>query len=848
MQFFFMSYGRGLFRLLRHSLVLICGFLSAGAMLAQNCPPGELRVIVLDSQKSPVRDTSVRVGAASISLGPRSTQTTGLADFPNIPCGSWTVTVTSADFETVTQAVEIAGAKTQEIRIVLTPKMVTTSVDVKDSAPAVQQQSASENHELRPVEVKALPSNPATVNDTLPLVPGIVRGRDGELKIDGAGQERSAMVVNQTDITDPATGRFGQSIPVDSIESVNVLNTPFLAQYGRFTQSVVAVETRRGGEKWHAELNDPFPDFRVRSFHLRGIRNETPRFVVGGPLLRNRVYFITALQYFLDKVPSRTLGFPFNESKKQAVNSFSQLDLILSARQFITATLHISPQHTNFVNPDFFTPQPAAPSYAQHNYAGTIIDHFGVLRGIVDSSVSIQRYDVAVGAQGDANMILTPVGTRGNFFGAQNRSARRTEWLETWSLAPFGVLGTHLLKMGVSVTGSGNEGRFRYRPVNIVDLAGLLEQRIDFTNPNPFNRTDLEVTAYAQDHWAVTRSFSFDYGGRVEHQRLAASLRLAPRAGFSWSPFQDQRTVLRAGYGLFYDHLPLEIYTFSRYPQRIITTYAPDGTIIGAPVLFNNVIGSSTGPRSFFVNGQQVAGAFSPRGATLNLQLEHTFAPLFGAVGLRVRGVYTDNRSVGLVVFEPGTLGPASEIVLNGDGKSRYRQAEVTAKFSWKENQQVVLSYTHSRAEGNLNNFDSFLGNFPTLLVRPNLYSNLPADLPNRFVLWGSLQTHVWGLQILPIVEYRNGFPYVRLDERQNYVGVPNSDATRFPHFFAADARLVKDLKVSPKYTFRISVTGTNLTNHFNALAIHNNSADPQCGIFFGNYQRRYRGDFEVIF
>ena len=56
------------------------------------------------------------------------------------------------------------------------------------------------------------------------------------------------MVVNQSDITDPATGTFGQSVPLDSIETVNVLQTPFLAQYGRFTQSVVAVETKRGGE------------------------------------------------------------------------------------------------------------------------------------------------------------------------------------------------------------------------------------------------------------------------------------------------------------------------------------------------------------------------------------------------------------------------------------------------------------------------------------------------------------------------------------------------------------------------------------------------------------------------
>jgi hypothetical protein len=91
---------------------------------------------------------------------------------------------------------------------------------------------------------------------------------------------------------------------------------------------------------------------------------------------------------------------------------------------------------------------------------------------------------------------------------------------------------------------------------------------------------------------------------------LAASLRIAPRGGIAWSPFADQRTVLRAGYGLFYDHLPLDIYTFGRYPLRTITNYSPDGSIIDSPIPFANVIGSVTGPRSFFINGQQVAGAF----------------------------------------------------------------------------------------------------------------------------------------------------------------------------------------------------------------------------------------------
>jgi hypothetical protein len=809
---------------------------------AQTCLPGEVRVVVIDSQESPVYNAQVGLSSDPAPSLSRSTQTTGLADFQGLPCGAWNISVEAPGFERSTAAVEITSKANKEVRLILTPKTHVESVDVKETAPPVEQ-SSSQNYELKPAEVKNLPNNPRTVNDALPLIPGVVRDQKGELKIDGSGQERSAMVVNQSDITDPATGKFGQSIPIDSIETVNVLQTPFLSQYGRFTQSVVAVETKRGGDKWHADLNDPFPDFRIRSWHMRGIRDSSPRFVVEGPLIRNHLFFISSLQYDFQRDSIRTLPFPYNEARRESVNSFSQFDWIINSRQFLTATMHVSPQHTNFVNPDYFNPQPVTPSYRQQSYNGTLTDHFGILRGIVDSTISVQRFNAQIGAQGPDDMFVTPTGNRGNYFGTQNRDAGRQEWLETWSLAPVNFLGTHLFKMGTSLTYSSDSGQFTYRPVNIYNALGQLTQRIDFTNQAPFNRSDQEVTAYAQDHWSPLKKFSIDYGARMEHQRLATSTRVAPRVGLAWSPFDNERTVLRAGYGLFYDHLPLDIYTFGRYPLRTITDYAPDGSVIGTPAVYSNVIGSVTGPRSFFINGQQVAGAFSPRGSTLSLQAEHSYS-----AHLRIRAVYTDDQSVGLIVFEPQVTASSHAIVLNGDGKSRYQQGEVTARFTWKNDQQLTFSYTRSRAKGNLNTFDGFLGNFPTPFVRPNVSSNLPADLPNRFLIWGNINTHVWALELSPLIEYRTGFPYATLDAAQNYVGTPYLDSTRFPRFFAADARVARDFKVSPKYSVRLSGTVTNFTNHFNALQVHNNIADSQHGIFFGNYDRRYRGDFDFIF
>jgi hypothetical protein len=825
-------------------LTVAAVFLALGQdpIYGQTCPPGELRIFVKDSQEAPIFDAEVRVFVVATDVKVRPSQTSGIADFEKLDCGLWTVRASKAGFDDSAATIQLSGQSNAELTLILHPQTTSSVLDVREVAPPVEQ-SSSANNELRPAEVKVLPSNPGTVTDSLPLLPGVVRAGNGELKIDGSGEERSGLVVNQSDVTDPATGGFGQTLPIDSVETMNVLTTPFLAQYGRFTQSVVAVETRRGGDKWHADLNDPFPDFRIRSYHMIGVRNETPRFVFGGPVIHQKLYFITALQYFLDKAQNQTLPFPHNISKTERLNSFTQLDYLLSPRQIVNATFHANSQHTNVVNPDYFNPEEVTANYAQHNYVSTLAHHFGIIGGTIDSTYSVQRFDVKVGAQGTGEMFLTPLGGRGNYFGPQARKASRQEWLEIWSPAPANMLGTHLAKIGTSLTFASNAGQFAFRPVNILDLAGRVSERIDFTNQAPYTRNDMEFTMYAQDHWALNGMLALDYGIRFEHQRLASSDRIAPRAGLAYTPFKDARTVVRAGFGQFYDHIPLDVYSFSRYPVRTVTNYAPDGSIIGNPIEYENVIGSVSGPRSFLIRGERVAGAFSPRGTSWNLQVEHSFSRLF-----RLRGVYTVNKSVGLVVMEPDILDNVYKVVLNGDGNSRYRQLEVTGKVTLKDDQSLVFSYTRSRAEGSLNGFDTFLGNYPTPLLRPDVYSNLPGDLPNRFLTWGRFSVPFWSLKIMPIVEYRNGFPYTTLDAHQNYFGTPNLDSTRYPNFFSADSRLMKDFKVSPKFTLRLSVTGFNLTNHFNALAVHNNIADPRYGIFFGNYHRRYRFDFEVVF
>src|SRR5271157_4526343 len=175
-----------------------------------------------------------------------------------------------------------------------------------------------------------LPSQPATVSDALPMIPGVVRSPGGGLMISAAAEHRSAMIVNSSDVTDPATGQFGLTVPIDSVETVSVYQTPYLAEYGRFTAGLVTVETRRGGEEWKWELNDPLPEFFIHSWRLRGLRDATPRFNFEGPIIPGKLYISEGIDYVIRKTEVYELPFPYNQKKQEGVNSFAQLDWVVN--------------------------------------------------------------------------------------------------------------------------------------------------------------------------------------------------------------------------------------------------------------------------------------------------------------------------------------------------------------------------------------------------------------------------------------------------------------------------------------------------------------------------------------
>ena len=796
-------------------------------------------VAISTGQNHMVAAAEVSLAGASGQIRTATSNDSGQAVFTSMQAGEHMLTIRAAGFGDLSTAITIQPGAENHIDAVLTAAR-NDSITVAEQAENPIEQEISTPVSLRRSEVKLLPEHPATVADALPLAPDIIRLPSGELRLGGSAEHRSALLVNSANVTDPATGRFGATVPIDSVETMNVLSSPFLAEYGGFTANVVTVETRKAGNKWNFELNDPLPEFRFRSWHMRGLRSATPRVNFSGPILANKLFLVESAQYELRATPIITLPFPHNEERREGFNSFTEMDYILGRSNVVSATLHAARWHTRFANLDFFNPEPVSPNTFDGTVSWGVTDKASVRGGLLDSGLFGTSYRARTWPQGELGMTFTPSRNSGNYFHTQTRNASRLQWRETWSSTHTWWGGTHNLKFGSNLAGTQLEGSISAKPVSIRDNGGLLLETIQFSGGRPIERTDLGLAFFAQDHWVLTPRVALEYGLRAETQRISSTFHIEPRMGLAWTPLANGRTVVRAGYGFFFDRDPLNIYGFTSWPQQTVTKYGVGGNIISGPDLYYNLNEATAKSESPFVYAKRKPGNFSPNSVNWNVQVEQIFSSRF-----RVRTTYRHSASNGLVILIPQLVQGQHAFVLSGTGTSRLKQLEITSALRAPRDGQVYLSFVHGKSTGNLNDFDNFLSGFPPAIILPDYYTNTPGDVPNRFLGWGTLK-FPGKIALMPKAEFRSGLPYSRLDALQEYVGIPNQ--LRFPRFVSVDARASKDFKVTDKYSVRFAVSGINLTNHFNPVSVHANIADPLSGTFFSGYRRRYTMDFDFLF
>jgi hypothetical protein len=212
------------------------------------------------------------------------------------------------------------------------------------------------------------------------------------------------------------------------------------------------------------------------------------------------------------------------------------------------------------------------------------------------------------------------------------------------------------------------------------------------------------ISGFAQDSWKIKNNFTINYGLRYDLDVQWGTLptnkkNFAPRIGLAWDPFKDNKTVVRAGFGLFYSPIDIlipaiivplgEIDGYRQTAQVLTVLSASNPTAINGPInIFRTlrsqgVIGvptpqqpieesdlaqfgivlSHTGPRPplsvIFANSEKYPNPYAQQGS-FEIQRDLGGGVTAGIGYVYVRGVHlTTSRDDNLL---PAPINPAKGI------------------------------------------------------------------------------------------------------------------------------------------------------------------------------------------
>ena len=816
---------------------IITFFIVAAASLQGGIIRGKVVADIPDQRRAL---PGVIVNLSGERLGDRKLQTVtdfeGAYSFTGLLAGEYVITVEFQGFKKYEQKISIQIDATVEHDTLLQPVPVSETVTVTDDRTEVSRTESTTPSVITQAALRDAPLIDQKFQDALPLLPGVLRGPDGNLNIKGTRPSQSGILVSSLNVTDPWTGTPAIELPLEAVETVQVHSNPYSAEYGKFTGAVTTIETRSGTNDWRYLFTGVLPRPRWRDGSLFGVGAATPRIAVGGPIKKDKLFFFQSLEYRFVRtnVPSlEDLDERQRDIQRESFDSFSRLDYVINSNNRLTASFSIFPQKQEYFNLNTFNPADTTANFHQRGWFLAFNEQATFKSGgLLQSSFSVKQFDGDIFGNSGAPYQITPERNAGGWFNRQHRESRRYELLEIYNLAPVTWRGSHALKVGVNYSYTTFTGSDRNAPVSVVRADGTTYQQINFAGAGDLSRHQNEISAFVQNKWIVNTRVVIDAGLRYDRDLIGGENNFAPRLGLVLVPAANGRTVIRGGGGLFYDKIPLNVGSFEQYQDFVVTTFGNDGTtIVDGPRLFLN-----TAPSDLK----------NPYSLAWNAQVDHEVSQrLLLRLGYEERSTRRD-FAIGPVP-DATTLNTGRLLLLNS-GRSRYRELQAVARFRFQEGRNIFLSYVRSQARGNLNDFNHYFGNLKQAVIRPDEYAKLPFDAPNRMLFWGEFALP-FDVVATPVVDWRSGFPFSLVNEQQDFVG-PRNEGGRFPSLLTLDVLVTKGLTIpfrGKKYRGRAGMTIFNITNHWNPRDVQNNLDSRQFGTFFNSPGLSVRLKFEFV-
>ena len=772
--------------------------------------------IVIEGLRIPSVKVDLRDVAANIVIAQTISDEAGQVEFPAVPAGRYVVLAVREGFsDTESSPFNVQAGVTEQVLVEMKLTFVRESVYVvvPANSPTESLQPVAVSDVLSGARMDVQPLAGDDFQSLLTVLPGIIRGPDGRLRVKGGGPTTSALQVSSASLNDPSTGDFDLELPSGAVESVEVLSNPFAAEYGRFSTSVTQVRTRRGTNDWIVRPGNLTPGFG-KGFAF--ISRFEPRLSISGPIKRDRLLFGQYLQYRFARTQVKSLpGAP--RLGLDSFDSFTRVDAVISPRHALTVGVIYFPRKITNATMSTFRPPETTPKFTQDGFSAGLVDRLVLSPGaVLESTLAVRTFEVELKSADDLPMVYAPEGQSGPFFNRQTRKVGSLQLVEALAISKRGSTGQHVFKIGFDLQRSGFDGENFSHGVDVLRIDGSLAERITYAPLPTFPEVAAtEFALFAQDRWRVNSRLSLELGLRFDRDGVVERVNFSPRVGVAVSLLADGRGILRGGFGKFAERTPLTVGAFTQYDPQTISRFAVDGAPLGGPVTYTHVV---DGPLR--TPGSQVQ--------TLSWNQR---------VGRRVffKAAYLHRRGSHSYMVDPDAARGA--LALSSTGRSEYRELETTGRFLASEYRDVSVSYVRSHSTGHLNDYDQFFGNFRSPIIRSNEQSLSSTDVPHRLIVRGRV-----GLPgqwvISPLFEWRTGFPWSAVDEFQDFVGARNQ-AGRLPSVSTLDFTLARPWRFL-KYRFIAGIKVYNAFDTGNERDVQTNLTSPAYGSFYNPIQRSF--------